>query len=286
MPLYTTDPGSGGILPAEYGAAVITAVQAESLALSDGVTTTVSTSANVFRIPRVVDDAGANWTPEGEEIAASDAVLDEVVVVPRKLAGLTVISNELAADSSPAAADLVAAGIARSIASKVDEAFFGPTSPPPAPDGLASVTGAGVVALGALTNLDPFAAAIATSEQAGGSITAFVVSPGTALTLSTLKTADGASSPLLGVDAVNGTARMALGVPIRVARHLPDDVAWGLDASAIYSVLRADVVVDVDRSAFFTSDRLAVRAICRVGIGFVNEARLVRVDLTPPAPTP
>lgn len=282
MPMYTTTPGTGGVLPDEFGQLVVTAVQAESVALSDGVSTVVATGANTLRVPRLVTDAGAAWTPEGSEIAPSDAVLDEVVIRPPKLAGLTVISNELANDSSPAAADIVGGGLARSIASKIDQAFFGPPMPAPAPAGLASVTGAGIVALGGgLVNLDPFAAAISAAEQAGGTITTFVVSPATGLKLATLKSTDGANSPLLGLDATNTTARQVLGVPVKVARHLDDNVAWGIDATAVYSVLRSDVTVDVDRSAFFTSDRTAVRAVCRVGIGFVNEARLVKIDLTP-----
>jgi hypothetical protein len=42
---------------------------------------------------------------------------------------------------------------------------------------------------------------------------------------------------------------------------------------------RRDAEVQVDRSVFFTSDRVAVRATCRVGFGFPHTAELVRIRL-------
>lgn len=65
--------------------------------------------------------------------------LDEINIVPAKLAGLTIISNELAMDSSPAALQVVGDGLVRDLARKTDQAFFANTTTN-GPAGLLSIT--------------------------------------------------------------------------------------------------------------------------------------------------
>ena len=72
----------------------------------------------------MTDDPTAAWVAEGAEIPRSDADLDEIVVTPRKVAGPTIISRELAEDSTPAATQVVGDGLPMDIATKVDSAFF------------------------------------------------------------------------------------------------------------------------------------------------------------------
>jgi hypothetical protein len=52
-----------------------------------------------------------------------------------------------------------------------------------------------------------------------------------------------------------------------------------MSAGRVTTVVRRDAEVQADRSVFFTSDRVAVRATCRVGFGFPHTAALVRVRL-------
>ncbi|MEJ7742083.1 MAG: phage major capsid protein [Nocardioidaceae bacterium] len=66
-------------------------------------------------------DPTAAWVAEGDEIPISDPTLAELTVTPAKVAGLTIVSRELADDSDPAAAYVVGAGLARDIARRVDE---------------------------------------------------------------------------------------------------------------------------------------------------------------------
>lgn len=56
-----------------------------------------------------------------------------------------------------------------------------------------------------------------------------------------------------------------------------------MDSSQIFLVIREDVSVEADGSAFFSSDSTAVRAIMRVGFGFTNPAGLVKIvgDIDP-----
>jgi hypothetical protein len=75
----------------------------------------------------------------GRRDPATDADLDEVIVTPSKVAGLTVISRELAEDTTPEAAEVVGDGLARDIARRIDQAFFGNLAAP-APPGLGSLS--------------------------------------------------------------------------------------------------------------------------------------------------
>jgi HK97 family phage major capsid protein len=61
---------------------------------------------------------------EGAEITPSDPTLQELVVTPPKVAGLTIVSREMADDSDPAAAQVVGDGLARDIARRIDQAAF------------------------------------------------------------------------------------------------------------------------------------------------------------------
>lgn len=150
------------------------------------------------------------------------------------------------------------------------------------PDGLRSIASTQIDATGALTNLDAFAEAIAESENVGGTITSFVASPTVALTLSQLKqySANGSNVPLLGVDPTRPTQRLVQGVPLVVSPAVGDDVIWAIPRAYAFVVLREDVTLDIDSSAYFTSDRIAVRSTMRVGFGWPHPASVVRITLS------
>jgi len=124
--------------------------------------------------------SGCRWTAEDTQISLTDPTTNELVVTPKKVAGLTQISNEAASDSNPAVADL-----ARSVAKKVDAAFFGNTVTN-GPSGLLSLSGVNVVDTGTvtLTPLDPFHEAKAAALADGAELSVFILAPEVALALS------------------------------------------------------------------------------------------------------
>src|SRR4051794_21129370 len=122
MPMYTTTAGVSGILPDEIGPLVIQPTISSSLLAQ--VATTVLTGSTTYRIPVVTSDPSANFVAEGAEISPSNLAMQELLVSPQKVAGLTVVSRELANDSDPAAATIVGDGLARDIARRIDEAAF------------------------------------------------------------------------------------------------------------------------------------------------------------------
>ena len=121
MALYTA--GAGPILtPAEVESLVVRPVIDQ--AVSSQVSTVITIGTNSLRIPVVLTDPQASFVPEGGEIPATDGTLSEIDVVPKKLAALSVISSELAHDSSPAALQVVGDGITRDVRRQLDAAFF------------------------------------------------------------------------------------------------------------------------------------------------------------------
>lgn len=272
MPLYT--PGAAGILtPEEVGQLVVQPVTAASVAMQ--IATVVQTNSNEFRIPIVTNDAIAAWTPEGSDITASDAGVDEITVKPDKLAALSIISNELANDSSPAATELVGNSIGRDLARKVDAAFFADATTN-GPDGIESITYQST-SISTLTNTDAFAEAISLAENVGATVTAFVANAATVLKLSKVKQTTESNLPLLQPDPTLPTRRQILGVPLWSvpATVVPNDVVWAIDGSRVFIIVRQDVDLRIDESRYFESDRLGIRATMRIGFGFPHEEAVV-----------
>jgi HK97 family phage major capsid protein len=276
MTLLTATSGdTHGILPNEIGALIVEPVRRASVAFQ--VASVVTTSAHEYRIPVVTSDAGAAWTAEGEEINATDAGLDEIIVRPFKVAGLSIVSRELASDSSPSAQQLVGEGLAQSLAAKVDAAFFGNTVLN-GPSGLLSVSGVQYVDTAAgIVNTDVFAEALSKAENVGATVSAFVGNPVDVLTLSKVKRLDNSNEPLLSFDATQPTRRQVLGVPLVSSPAVAAGDIWAIPAAKAMVVLREDVTLTVDSSAYFSSDCIGIRATLRVGFAFPHPAAIVRL---------
>lgn len=270
----TTTTGAAVLRPEQVGELVVQPVIQQSVALQ--VSTVVQTDSHDYRIPVVSADPTAGWFAEGAEITPSDATMGEVVVTPKKVAGLTIISVELADDSTPAAAQVVGAGIARDIARKVDAAFFGNTTTN-GPKGLGSLTTSIADSGATLADLDAFAEAISAAELEGAELTAFVGNPVDVLALAKIKSGTGSNSPLLGLDATSAGQRRVLGVPLLSSSSVAAGTIWGIPQSRVFAVIRKNPTLEVDRSAFFTSDRVAVKATMRISFGFPHPLALVRL---------
>lgn len=270
MTMLTSAESNRGILPAEYGALITDPVTEAALAFRPELAQTVVTAGKSFRIPLLVEDAAAAWTAEGEEISPSDPQLDEIEVLPSAVKGLTLISRELAEDSSPAAAEMVGASLARALVLQVDRGFVGNLAAPAAA-GLGSITP--TVIDGALTSLDVFHEARAAAEGEGAAPATLLANPADVLTLSKLKEASGSNRSLL--DAGSNPA----GLSVVSSRHVTAGSIWAIDPSQIVTVLREDVTLAVSYDSHFTSDRVALRATLRTAFAFPRPSALVRIDL-------
>lgn len=277
MALYTAAGGAPILTPEQVHALVVQPLIDQSVAAQ--VSTVISTTSHDLRVPVVTADPSAAWTAEGAEIGVSDPTLTEITVTPKKLAGLVVVSNELASDSSPAALQVVGDGLVRDLRRKIDAAYFG-TTVTNGPNGLGSLAGVGIAGSGgAWDDLDAFEAAKAAAESAHTQVTAFVASPATALALSTVKEygTAGSNRALLQSDPTQPSARTISGVPLLVSPSVAADLVWAIPRQHSLFVIRQDASVVTDTSAFFTSDRVAVRATLRVSFGFPYPAAVIKV---------
>lgn len=249
-------------------------VYAQSIAAQ--VCTVVRTSASSFRIPKVTADPVASWVAEGDEITPSDLTLAETDVALRKLAGLSVITRELAEDSSPEASAAVGDGLARDIARKLDQAFFANTTIN-GPAGLGSLTPSTVVSTATAFGVDDFVDAIAAAADVNALLDNFVVAPADFVALSKVKQTSTSNVPLLQPDPAKPSGRLILGVPLLTSTAVTAGTAYGVPKARTFLVVRDDTSVDTDESVFFTSDRIAVRATMRVGLGYPHEAAIVEL---------
>ncbi|GED99696.1 hypothetical protein nbrc107696_01430 [Gordonia spumicola] len=239
----------------------------------------LSIATHEIRFPVVSDDPTAGWVAEGAEFAQSTNTLDEVVCTPRKLGGLTVFTSELAADSSPAAQQVIGDGLVRDLSRKIDAALCTDQTGAGAPEGLATLAGVSTlaVATAGFEDIDPFNAADYLSAAANGSITAWIANPTVAAQLTDIKETSTSTRPLLQPDPTNPAVRQILGRPLLVSTQVPAKTVWGIDSRYAHLVIREQASLESDASTFFTSDRIALRAKIRVGFAFTNPAALVKI---------
>lgn len=279
MAFYESNTGVGGLLPEQWGHLIVEPVQAQSVAYQ--VSTVVTTPNTTFHMPVITGDPSSAFVKEGDEITADDPTAKEISTTPSKAAGLTIVSREMAQDSSPAAAGLVGQGIARSMVDTIDKAYFGNTTTN-GPAGLESLTGVQAVDGGAAwADLDPFANAMSLVEAEGAQVSAFVGNAATVLALAELKQ-DSADSnvPLLGVDPVQPGRRQILGVPLFISKHVADDTVYGIARDRSVVVQRQGAEVTTSKDAYFSSDRLGVRGIMRVGFAFPSPQCIAKITLS------
>jgi HK97 family phage major capsid protein len=257
--------------PEDYGKLVDIEVNAKSVAFQAA--TVVDTNSHQIRFPVLVSDPATGWYAENSAITLVDADTDEVVVVPKKVAGLTQVSNEAAEDSDPAVAEIIGRALARDIAKKVDAGFFADTTTN-GPSGLLSVSYT-TEDSGTIANLDSFHDAKSAAIAEGAELTHFVLAPDVALTLAKLKVLTTGSNQSL-VDSVDDGVRLA-GVPVLVSPAVAEGNAWGLDKSQIMTVRRLGTTVVSSKDAAFGSDATQIRAVSRVSFGFANPAGIIRI---------
>ncbi len=245
--------------------------------------TVVPTNAMQLRVPIITADPDSTFVAEGAEIDITATTVGEVVATPAKVAALSVLTSELVADSEFNALEIVGNGLIRSLASQTDHAFFTADVGGETPPGIADVTGVNEIAAGAVVNTDAFAEAVNAAESVGASLSAFVCNPATALKLAQLKQGDGSNLPLLGSDPTTPTRKQIQGVPLMVNRYVADNTVWGVDKRYTIIALRKDAELITDYSAFFTSDRVAVRAIQRVAFAFPFPESIQKITLSDPS---
>lgn len=239
------------------------------------------------RFPIIEKDAAANWVDEGEQITATEPTLSEVEVNTRKVAALTIITNEFKNDTEDITVRELMRGLIRQITAQVDKAFFTSTPIEKAPTGVGQLEG--VTELTTDTkNLDVFLEANTIATQAGGYTMQYFAHPTDLEALLKVKDATASNRPLLASKAGDGTATTPDGSTIYTSPHVEQGTLWGIPKeatrmvyeSATDSLLGKGPEIVGDSSAYFAWDAIAFRATYRTGFGFLNPAAIAKITLT------
>jgi len=240
----------------------------------------VTTSERAISFPNMTAGASVGWYAEGGTISATDPTASSLTATPKKCAGLTVVSNELIADSDPAILDAVAQDLIAQIGRKLDLGVFEGAGSSNEPTGLKNVSGINEISMAtngaAPTDLSKIADAIYELQADNANPTALVMHPRTLNTFR--KLLDGANRPLLvpTTDPGAGVAATMFGVPVYVTSQLSITETQGTstDCSSIYVVeaprivvvMRSDATVELDRSRLFNSDQSEIRVTMRADV--------------------
>lgn len=251
------------------------------------VSTVATTDSARYRIPLVSRDVTAAWVPEGQEIGLSDMGLDELVVTPQKVAGLTSASREMVTDSNESIDRVFSTSLMRAMTSAIDGAYFVAKDAMNVPadlhgiEGIDHQTGVQQVKAGtAWENLDPFAEAMSLAAAQGATTTAFVANPATILKLQKLKTATNANTPLLGVDPAEPTKQTILGVPLLPARAVAENTVFAIAKDYSFLVQREKFDFEVSEHYMFSADKVAFKAVARVAFAFPFPEAHVKITLS------
>lgn len=241
------------------------------------------TAAHQLRVPIVLSDPQAQWVAEGTEVPLTSTELAEQVISFNKLAGLTVITQELANDTDPQVLNEIGDGLARDIARQIDIAFFGSNAEEPnAPAGLEDLENTTEIAVDTLDNLDAFTEARFAAAQHDATVGAFVAHPTTAQNIATLKEGSTSARNLLAAvpeGDETGIVASIDGIALRTSTAVTEGTIWAIPHDRVILGMREDVKINVSDQVFFSSDRIAIRATSRIAYGFLHQPSIIKITV-------
>ncbi len=258
------------VSPEEWAKFVLEGLSNESVLLASGARR-VDTAAKQIHVPVLTDLGAAGWYGELDEIGAGDPVGDDLILTPYKCAALTVLSDEVVADSNPSVLDTVGTAMTKAVALEADRALF---------NGGGGGTIGPVGFMNASPGLQNVAAGTITYEKvitAGGSISAYggrpdtlYVSPSDYTTLQLETGEDG--RPLIQPNAAVGGAGTVGGYRVFQTPALGGGTAVVAQADQLVVAVRSDATVAFSADAMFENDATVARVIARID-GGVADAR-------------
>lgn len=258
----------------EIAASIVTAVRNVSVAVA--VTAPQVTTHKALTFPVIDQDLTAVNVAEGAQIQLSDIGTGQVTVTPRKQVAATRLSTEafadILADSGETALTILTGSLTAGLAARVDANLF---------DLLGTLTGVTDGGDTDLTDLDAFHAALASVRKVGAVPTSILISPDTALRLSTMRESDTSKRSLLAPTPQDPAVLALAGVPFVESRHCPDGAAYAIARDRLVTVVRQDAAIEVDRSVFAMTREVLVLGECRTASGALHAASVVKLSVVP-----
>lgn len=210
-----------------------------------------------FRVKVPTQTAGstAGWVGEAAPKPVSSLAFGSVQLDEHKVAGIIVISQELARSSSPAALDIIQRDLVAAVSQQIDLSFLNPAnagslgvSPASVLNGVAGIPASGTNAAAVRNDVQALFNSYLGVNQTVTGLT-FVMSPSTALALSLMLNPLG-QPEFPGLSAQGGTF---FGLPVVLSNNVPTDSSGSIIALINQAdILMADdgnVTVDVSTQA-------------------------------------
>ena len=277
MAITITEAGGGigaAITPEAWSAFVLTHLSHSAVVLSAGARR-IDTDAKQIHVPRVTSDGTVVWLDELEEIVSNAPEGDDLVLTPKKVGALTVLSNESVDDSNPSELDAVGAAMLRAIGRAVDVAIFHGAGGKQ-PVGILDATPTLPAVYGTIS-YENIVRAAGEIMSAGGVPDIVFANPSDVVELQ-LAT-DGMNRPLVQPDAAKGASRTIAGLTIYPTPALLVGEALVAQADQIVVAVRKDASVKFSTDARFSSDGTVARVIARVDAGIGDADGLCSVQV-------
>ena len=275
MPITEFPAGGLGsaIAPEDFAAYVLEHLSAASVVLASGATR-ITTAMKAVHVPKVTSDGSASWYSELEEIDEDGPAGDELLLIPKKVAELVRLSNEVVADSAPSVLDTVGTAMTRAVALTADRAILNGAG---GKEPLGVYGQAGQHAAGPI-DIDTLVGAAGLIGGVGGVARAAYLNPAdhTALMLSK----DGNGRPLLTPDFSGGPSSTVYGLTLWQTKGIAPGTALVADPAQIVVAVRSDPTVAVSTDALFTQDGAVCRVIARLDCGVNDASGLVSISAT------
>lgn len=224
------------------------------------------------RIPRQTGGASVGWVGEGNPKPVSKLAFDTITVPETKIAGIVVLTMELARFSSPSAEQLVRDDMVEAISTFSDRQFIDPSVAGVAGTNPASVTNGAATRVSAGTTLANIEADLVAARMAMVNANMpltgmyWIMSPGTMMNLSEMRTSqDVPAFPLL---SERGTLK---GIPVitstSVGLYDADGAGVGVAAGYIALVNASQILVADDNQVMLDASSEASIAMTDDGAG-------------------
>ncbi len=226
MPENTQTPAAGGVLTqTQVAALLLQPLQAASVFLAAGPRIFDTNGGNTLRIPRLAGSTGAAWVAEAAPIPDDDVTFGEMVLLPKQMQSLKVItkvSDELLRQSIIALDAVLKARLVNDVAAALDtELIAGTATDGTKPRGLLNQPGVQTIAAGAAATFDLLYDMIGRLLTANVDATAarWLMTPGVFQVLRKTKDANGGY--LMQPDVMEQGAFRLLGYPVQVTPRIP-----------------------------------------------------------------
>jgi HK97 family phage major capsid protein len=147
--LIGSSAGTAALTPDVVAAEVIDRLRARAVVQALGART-VPMRSDTAKVPRIVGDPIVSWLAEGATVTASDATLDTVDFVARRLTGLVKASQEIVEDADPVSVgQVLETSFGGALAVELDRVALKGSGTAPEPRGIRNQSGVSVNATAA-----------------------------------------------------------------------------------------------------------------------------------------